>query len=176
MPPNFKGGKNYKKKAKQDDIDPSILMIERQADQQIARVIRALGNRNMQCYCNDNTVRICHIRGKMRNRVYVEVGDMVLVSLREYEGDTKETSELRGDILAKYPSECLSKLKKEDGINQRLFMSLETMNGVAIGEIGQGKNTIEDTEEGFEFDRDAAADATSEGESSDIDDDDIDAI
>lgn len=180
-PPNLKGGKHYKKKAKTGEQDPSILQIERLPDQQVARVIRVLGNRNMMCYCNDNKMRICHVRGKLRNRVYVEQGDLVLVSLRDYEatpaaGAAKPEAD-RGDILAKYPYECLSKLKKEDGVNPKLFMTLETMDGVRLGALGDDKrtaNTIEDGEgdAGFEFDREGAEEAE-ESSDSDLDIDEI---
>jgi initiation factor 1A len=178
MPPNAKGGKHFKKNAKHSgDSSVTALMIERQADQQIARVIRVLGNRNMLCYCNDNQVRICHVRGKMRNRVYVGVGDIVLVSFRDFADGAAASATERGDILAKYPSECLTKLKKEDGMNQRLFMQLETMDGTKLGAIGVAPATEEGLEDGFEFDRDGDGDgdaaAKSDSEEGELD---IDAI
>ena len=183
-PPNLKGGKHYKKKAKGGDEDSEFLKVERLPDQQVARVIRVLGNRNMMCYCNDNKMRICHVRGKLRNRCYVEIGDLVLVSLRDYDStainevpaDKKKELD-RGDILFKYPYEYLSKLKKEDGVNGKLFMTLETMDGIRLGALGGQKataNTIEDDEGGFEFDREGAAEESSESESdSDLDVDNI---
>lgn len=164
MPPNYKGGKNYKKTAKGGETN-AILMIERQPDQQIARVIRVLGNRNMMCYCNDNKTRICHVRGKLRNRVYVEQGDIVLISLRDFEGSSEDE---RGDILAKYPYETLSKLKKEAGVNPKLFMQIEGMDGAKVAAIGLTGNTIEDD---IEFDREGeAAESSSESEDLDVDD------
>ena len=134
MPPNAKGGKQYKKKAKGAE-DPDSLFIERQEGQQIARVIRLLGNRNMSCYCNDNKIRTCHVRGKMRGRVFVEKGDMVLISLREFELGASKT-DVGGDIIAKYPYETLSRLRKEEGTNEKLFMQLEVLDGTRLAEIG----------------------------------------
>ena len=167
MPPNLKGGKAYKKNSKKGADDSSIFMIDRQPDQQIARVIKILGNRNMSCYCNDNKIRICHVRGKMRGRVYVELGDIVLVSLRDFEeGAAKSSDDLRGDILAKYPYDTYSKLKKEDGINPKLFMQLETIDGARLSALGESTaNTIEAQEDGFEFDR---------GDANTVDDSDTD--
>ena len=43
----------------------------------------------------DGQKRMCHIRGKLRNRVWMNVGDIILVSLREF-GDDK------GDVIHKY--------------------------------------------------------------------------
>tara|TARA_B110000503_G_C6945375_1_gene328758 strand:- start:295 stop:564 length:270 start_codon:yes stop_codon:yes gene_type:complete len=43
----------------------------------------------------DQVKRMCTIRGKLRNRVWMNNGDIILVSLREF-GDDK------GDIIHKY--------------------------------------------------------------------------
>ena len=175
MPKNLKGGKQFKRKAKEGDIDLSAFTIDRQEGQQIARAIKLLGNRNILCYCNDNKVRVCHICGKMRGRVFVDVGDIVLVSLREFElTSSKTTDDLNGDIIAKYPYECLTRLKKETNINPKLFMQLETLDGVRLKAIGEAAvNTIEDTEGGFDFDRDEAADEESATTESELDVDKI---
>jgi len=157
MPPNAKGGKQYKKKAKGAE-DPDSLFIDQQEGQQIARVIRLLGNRNMSCYCNDNKVRTCHVRGKMRGRVFVEKGDMVLVSLREFELGASKT-DVGGDIIAKYPYETLSRLRKQKGTNQKLFMQLEVLDGTRLAAIGG------DGEDGWEFDRDMAPEEGDDSES-----------
>ena len=178
--PNFKGGKHYKKKAKTDGDSAAALMIERQADQQVARVTKVLGNRNMQCYCNDNKVRICRVRGKLRNRVYIEQGDVVLISLRTLaDGSDSEGAATagaanaatpdRGDILAKYPLETHSKLKKENGVNPKIFMQIEAMEGGKVAALGTAE-----VAEDFEFDRDGAD--AEKAESEELDDSDIAAI
>jgi initiation factor 1A len=204
--PNYKGGKAYKKKKGGDQAN-TIIQIDRQPDQQLARVIRVLGNRNMLCYCNDNLIRVCHVRGKLRNRVYIELGDVILISLRDYEAtvedaisdsamgasssqptpaiplmpgeakvvkEEKKEAAMRGDILAKYPLEYLSKLKKEDGVNPRLFLQLETMGDKNLATIG-GKKVEEDG--GYEFEREGDETESSESSGGGGDDDvDIDAI
>ena len=198
--PNFKGGKAYKKK--KGGEQNAIIQIDRQPDQQVARVIRVLGNRNMLCYCNDNLIRVCHVRGKLRNRVYIELGDVILISLRDFDEDAsgqtsgssaapsaqpaagiplmpgevapvkevKKEPSMRGDILAKYPPEYHSKLKKEDGVNPRLFLQLETM-GDKHHETIRGKK-VED-EGGFEFDRDGESKSESSADDEDLDIDTI---
>ena len=171
MPKNLKGGKQFKRRAKEGDEDLSIFTIERQEGQQIARAIKLLGNRNIMCYCNDNSIRVCHIRGKMRGRVFIDVGDIVLISLREFEvGSAKEVKDLNGDILAKYPYECLTRLKKENGVNPKLFMQLEILNGTSLSALGIATtNTIEGIEDGFEFDRDKDEDNSEDSDSSNSD-------
>ena len=46
-----------------------------------------LGNGRCECYCFDGVTRLGHIRGKMRKKVWVSAGDIVLVGLREYQDD-----------------------------------------------------------------------------------------
>ena len=48
--------------------------------------------------------RMCHVCGKMRKRVWVMVGDIVLVSLRDFQ-------DAKGDIILKYNSDEAKNLK-----------------------------------------------------------------
>lgn len=52
-----------------------------------AQVIRMLGNGRAECYCYDGVARLGHIRGKMRKKVWVSAGDIVLVGKRDYQDD-----------------------------------------------------------------------------------------
>jgi len=155
MPSNTKGGKGYKKKKKQSNTNEPVF-IDRQMGQMPARAIRLLGNRNVLCYSNDNILRMCHICGKMKGRVFIEPGDVVLITLRDFnmnstEKDLKEVK--TGDIIAKYDPRQFTGLKKEEGVNQKIFMKLES-GGHCVGEVGTDytgveMNAVEDT--GFEF-------------------------
>jgi len=186
MPANFKGGKGYKKHKKDEQSGPNF--IEMQEGQMLARAIRLLGNRNVLCFSNDNIIRICHICGKMKGRVYIEPGDLVLISLRSFstEEDASTKSVKRGDIVGKYAPEQMSKLKKEAGVNLKLFMKLETMHGLTLGEIGEDKTNdtaIVDSgiDDGFEFDypdedkpaAPATAEASKKDDGGDVNIDDI---
>lgn len=51
------------------------------------QVVRMLGNGRLEAYCFDGKKRLAHIRGKMRKRVWVNQGDIVLLGLREYQDD-----------------------------------------------------------------------------------------
>jgi translation initiation factor 1A len=153
MPPNKKGGKGYKK-GKGDDVVQEFIDI--QEGQYMARAIRILGDRNILCYCDDNVLRICHICRKMKGRVWVEAGDMVLVSLRDFSAEDPKSIK-RGDILAKYAPDQVRVLKKEGKVNERLFMKLEDRNGISIDAVGEdktGDTSILDKKEdddGFDF-------------------------
>ncbi len=164
--PNLKGGKNYKK-SKHTPAAGTGRLVEAEADQMYGRVIKILGDRNMRVYCNDNASRICRVCGAMRKRVFVNLGDLVLISIRDLtNANEKEKQEElmailkqrekpisqreaeRGDIIHKYQHEELSKLKKVAGINEKLFMQLENVDGKVLGEI---KTKDEEDYVGIEF-------------------------
>merc|ERR1712107_483794 len=66
--------------------------------------MRMLGNGRCEVQCFDQVKRLCHIRGKMRKKVWVNQGDIVLVSLRSFQDE-------KGDIINKYTPEEARNLK-----------------------------------------------------------------
>jgi hypothetical protein len=77
----------------------------------------------------------------MKGREFVGVGDIVLITTREFsskdiEVEGKGKKVRMGDIIAKYPFDQLSSLKKEPGVNPRIFMKLETVDGCNLKDIG----------------------------------------
>jgi hypothetical protein len=101
----------------------------------------------------------------MKGRVFIEPGDVVLITLREFGVlDPKKLKDVKnGDIIAKYASQQFAALKKEDGVNPKLFMKLET-GGHCVGEIGTDytdavMNVPED--DGFDFEH-SGSDSESE--------------
>mmetsp|Transcript_1996 Transcript_1996/g.2177 ORF Transcript_1996/g.2177 Transcript_1996/m.2177 type:complete len:125 (-) Transcript_1996:70-444(-) len=63
-----------------------------------------LGNGRCDVQCVDGVKRLCHIRGKMRKKVWCNQGDIVLVSLRDFQDE-------KGDIIVKYTAEEARSLK-----------------------------------------------------------------
>jgi translation initiation factor 1A len=165
--PNKKGGKAYKK-GKGSAENEVHEFIDIMPGQYMARAIRILGDRNVLCYCDDNVIRISHICRKMKGRVWVEVGDLVLMSLRDFSTENPKTIK-RGDILAKYPPEQVRFLKKEGIVNQRLFMKMEDGNGITIEAVGEDKTGdtkilhVED-DFGFEFENASESESNSDTE------------
>ena len=58
--------------------------------------VKLLGYDRLMVKCQDGHERLCRIRGKLKRRVWVRVGDIVLVSPWEFQSD------VRGDIIARY--------------------------------------------------------------------------
>jgi translation initiation factor 1A len=69
-----------------------------------AQVLRMLGNGRLEAHCMDGVKRLCHIRGKMRKKVWVNTGDIVLVGLRDYQDE-------KADVILKYMADEARSLK-----------------------------------------------------------------
>ena len=57
-------------------------------------------------HCFDGQTRLCHIRGKMRKKVWVNQGDIILIGLRDFQ-DSK------ADVILKYTSDEARRLKAQ---------------------------------------------------------------
>ncbi|KAL8274639.1 hypothetical protein Esti_001354 [Eimeria stiedai] len=98
-----KGGKN-RRRGKNDNEGEKRELQFKEAGQEYGQVLRMLGNGRLEAHCFDGVRRLCHIRGKMRKRVWVNAGDIVLISLREFQDN-------KGDIIAKYTPDEARALK-----------------------------------------------------------------
>lgn len=97
MPKNKLGG-NKAKRAKATDQTKKQELIFKEDGQEYGQVQRMLGNGRCEVSCFDGVKRLCHIRGKMRKKVWVNQGDIVLVSLRDFQDE-------KGDIIVKYQAD-----------------------------------------------------------------------
>ncbi|KAJ8906361.1 hypothetical protein NDN08_002854 [Rhodosorus marinus] len=102
MPKNKgKGGKN-RRRGKNDNEDEKRELVFKEDGQEYAQVKRMLGNGRCEAACFDGRQRLCHIRGKMRKKVWVNTGDIVLIGLRDFQDQ-------KADIILKYsPDEARS--------------------------------------------------------------------
>lgn len=117
------GGKKFKKKKNNgvsNDVErPLVLKVD---GEEYAQVVRLLGSCRLEAKCLDGKTRLCHIRGTMRKKVWIQVNDLVLVSLREYEDN-------KADVIYKYVPKEIKKLKDNGEIPDTL-----AINDVAAGE------------------------------------------
>jgi translation initiation factor 1A len=89
-----KGGKGHRK-GKHEDTSKKELLLKGDG-QEYGQVTKMLGNGRLECHLlNLNKSILCTIRGSMRKRVWINQGDIVLVSLREFQND-------KADIMHKY--------------------------------------------------------------------------
>lgn len=134
--PNNRGGKKFKRGKKFSNFNSRQTreLVYKQSDQEYARLDRNLGERRFEIMCSDGIQRIAHVPGSFAKRLWFNVGDYVLVSMRSFEPN-------KCDILYKYNSNEIEQLRSEnklgslgnDGTNEDHefdeFLGKETESG-----------------------------------------------
>ena len=126
--PNL-GGKNQKKKKKTQAEDRECRF--KDESEEYAQIIKILGDGRFQCKCADGIERIAHVRVKMRKRIWLANGDIILVSLREFEPE-------KCDVVEKYKEKEVAKLKNAGEIPDSFVLP----TGGEEGEKGTGDGDI----------------------------------
>ena len=103
MPKNTGMGGNKRKKGKKQVQEDRELRYKEESEE-YAQIIKILGDGRFQCKCADGVERIAHVRGKMRKRTWLANGDIILVSIREFEPE-------KCDVVEKYKEKEVAKLK-----------------------------------------------------------------
>ncbi|XP_014670270.1 PREDICTED: eukaryotic translation initiation factor 1A, X-chromosomal-like [Priapulus caudatus] len=85
-----------------------------------------LGNGRLEAMCFDGIKRLCHIRGKLRKKVWINQGDIILVGLRDYQ-------DAKADVILKYNANEARNLKSYGELPENAKIN-ETVN---FGEEGQ---------------------------------------
>ena len=140
MPQGGKGGKKAKR-GKGAPTGEKKELIFREDGQEYGQVQRMLGNGRCDVHCCDGTKRMCHIRGKMRKKVWVNQGDIVLVSLRDFQDE-------KGDIIIKYQPDEARNLKTYG----------ELPDNFKINDFGGEEGS--DSDDNVEFDENDGVDIT----------------
>ena len=113
MPKNVKGGSKHKKMkntSNSDEITQEHLILKQGKDQDYGKVEKLLGNCRITLLCNDKINRIGIIRGSMRKRQWLNVGNIVIYSIRPYEKD-------KVDIIHVYNNNVLKMLENRMNLN-----------------------------------------------------------
>jgi translation initiation factor 1A len=69
--------------------------------------VKMLGYDRILVKCQDGHERLCRIRGKMKRRVWIREGDIVLVSPWEFQTDQ------RGDLIWRYTKGQAEQLRRQ---------------------------------------------------------------
>lgn len=102
------GGKHFRSGTKKKTEDS--IFIKKEQGQEYAKITKVLGDRNFEAYCSDGITRLCHVRGKLRGKTFIFLGDIVLISLRDFQDN-------KADIISKYSNDHINILKNEGDIN-----------------------------------------------------------
>jgi len=93
MKRQYRSGIMGKRKVKSEDYNA----IKLPAGNDVLGIAKTmLGFDRLMVTCQDGKERLCRIRGKMKRRMWIRVGDIVLVSPWDFQSDK------RGDIIWRY--------------------------------------------------------------------------
>lgn len=93
-----------KKVLSEEELKEMVLPGEGQV---LGIVTQMLGYDRLMVRCEDGYSRVCRIRGKMKRRVWIKVGDVVLVEPWDFQ------SESRGDIIWRYTESQVETLRRK---------------------------------------------------------------
>ena len=132
------GGKNKRKGASSAD-DAKRELIFKEDGQEYAQVTKMLGGSQVEVYCFEEQIkRKCHIRGKMTKKVWISIGDIILISTRDYEKSV-------GDVIHKYlPQESMN-LKSYGEIPETVKIDGQTGNDKDDDIIFDEDGDVDDT-------------------------------
>lgn len=142
MPKNKgRGGKKFRSGKKGSDA-PSARKLEFKEDgQEYAKVTKILGNRRIMTHTNDGKNVMCIIPGKFKKRVWINVDDIILITVRSYQDD-------KSDVIYKYLTSEVKQLIKMNEIDESLVGDLSTID--ERNEIAFESDNDESEEEGSE--------------------------
>ncbi len=134
------GGKNFKKQKKESNSKQARELIYKDDEQSYARIIKSLGDSRFECECFDlNKNLIAHVRGAFKKRVWMNVGDIILVSYRNFDKE-------RCDIIHKYTNDEAQTLKFLGEIPPEI-----NLNATALEISDENNNLFDDMD--FEFEK-----------------------
>jgi translation initiation factor 1A len=83
------------------------------------RVVDIYGNDRMQVFCEDGKYRVGRIRGKIKKRVWIRRGDLIIVNPWEWETETKDSLG-KCEITWRYTNAEVSYLERNNLIPDNL--------------------------------------------------------
>merc|ERR1719230_2322818 len=101
--------------------------------------------------CFDGVKRLCHIRGKLRKKVWINQSDIILVGLRDYQ-------DAKADVIQKYSADEARNLKSYGEFPESIKIT-DTVDFVGG-----------DLDDDIEFDDVDSDDSASAGDHDEIDD------
>ena len=119
-------------------------LVFKEDQQEYGQVEKLLGNGTATISCFDGKTRLGIVCGRMRNRVWIKVNDIILVSLREFEDGGKKC-----DIIHKYFPEEAKELKAQKEIPENTVIEDRPAGEEGIDDINL-KFDSDEEEEGYD--------------------------
>ncbi|KAJ1731220.1 Translation initiation factor 1A [Coemansia sp. RSA 2049] len=131
-----KGGKNRRRGKNDKEEGAKRELIFKEEGQEYAQVIKLLGNGRLDASCFDGISRLAQIRGSMRKKIWINQGDIILLSLREFE-------DKKADVIQKYSPDEARLLKQYGELPENFNL-----------EEGENLDNESETDDGVEFEID----------------------
>lgn len=109
--PNKKGGKKYKKGKKTTHVEKELIEKNDKMSEEYGIITKKLGNGRFTVICFDSVERMAIISGKLRKRVWMEIGNVVLLAKWDFQDE-------KCSIIHKYEEMDINKLIKNGGLTQ----------------------------------------------------------
>ncbi|EGR32488.1 hypothetical protein IMG5_081220 [Ichthyophthirius multifiliis] len=140
MPKNkSRGGKNYRRGKNESETKRELVFKEE--DMEYAQVTKILGNGRLELYCFDGKKRIGHICGRMKKKVWIQMDDIVLAGLRDFQDE-------KCDIILKYLPDEIRALKQYGEIPENIKVNEKGGdNGEVVFEDSDDQDSEEDQDE-----------------------------
>ena len=114
--PNTKGGKKHKRNKNQNIVSKNLRLKEE--GQEYAQIKKCKGNCRFDVLCFDGKERMAIMCGAMRKRKFVNVNDIVLVSLRDWQDSVC-------DIIDNYDENLARKLKEKGLVPKSINLDVD---------------------------------------------------
>ena len=114
--PNTKGGKKHKRNKNQNIVSKNLRLKEE--GQEYAQIKKCKGNCRFDVLCFDGKERMAIMCGAMRKRKFVNVNDIVLVSLRDWQDNVC-------DIIDNYDENLARKLKEKGLVPKSINLDVD---------------------------------------------------
>ena len=106
-------GRKKEELAQQEELQQQISRIHLPRENQIFGILeQRLGGSRMNIRCFDGKKRVCRIPGRLKRRLWVREGDLVIVEPWEFSGNEK------GDVVYKYTRAQIEFLKRRGYLKQ----------------------------------------------------------
>jgi translation initiation factor 1A len=115
---NQKGGKKHKRNKNQNFESKVLRKADKDDGQVYAKITKCKGNCRFDVHCSDAKVRAAIMCGAMKKRKFVNMGDIVLVSLRDFQDSVC-------DIIDSYDENQAKRLKDMKEIPEAMKLEEE---------------------------------------------------
>jgi translation initiation factor 1A len=109
----IKGNKKKVAQQQQQAVQQEIMRVKLPRGNQVFGILETrLGGSRMRVRCLDGKTRICRIPGRLKRRLWVREGDLLLIEPWEFGGDEK------GDVIFKYKPNQVDYLKRRGHLKE----------------------------------------------------------